>query len=905
MICNYVDSDIVNNQKFATNLPQASKFVETFIGQDKNGPYILTWKNIIINFNNSFNVLVDNQRLASFDYDINSEKGEIHFKKPLRKNQVASVQYYFLPQYSVKNANPSQINTNNLTFTGLGLKGLSLTTVNNSNSSAAPNMVLSYNQKIGGLSANYLTDLNDINKNKNAMILGYSAGNSVNKFNVSYGKTEAGFSPYAKTFNVSEANEKSSIDGNYNFSKNTKLNFSSTSSESLTNTVANQNNVGSFNYSPNNKINFDLNYNSSDNTDAKNIRTASNKLSGLAVVNVKNAKFTFTDLKNSNIVNNAETINNQSNFSFDTSNLNFTSKNEYKQDSKNGFSDIKVDSLTTKTKIAGGNFVSNYNKLSSNINGKIVDSSNLTYGFNYSPNKSGFGGIKFSSSQNNDSLGNNNENMNYQSSFVLKNFQYSTNQNKTMLNSVNKINVDEEKLIIAANPTKNIPILKFESVDDIKRNDKGILIGKSYDLATIKTINNKSVLNYQVGNVINVISDDKQIETIVNSANINVPFGRANFFTELASNVINENDASTKNDVNKFSFNLTPNKKIPGISIEKSINSLENNNLSSDDDTNKYKINGSIGQISIATYLNQNSQDKNKNNFADIVEQGVNIDLSGKFKFNINQIQNDTSFTNEQKRSISLNYNANKNINLNLTQSKNQLSNADQLFDNIHDNYLELNYNRTNTLIKTGYKTISSFNNKTEIFKYHAKFDVSKNLAHIDSLVELRDSTDQNSAAVKDTSITKLSFNPIKNISLSGAYELNPYDAAKPNILTPLEKRTYGLTAKVGNFTVLGSYSDLEHLPGTSADIISKNGGFNYISETGYKLNYRDSFFGEYKEQFFNGMSIKGNSIFTLGYNIKNNLNKSLSFSASSSKSYNNIVQNNDIRADFKYVIKY
>ena len=911
LLCN--SSNIDNNfdfgmtkQKIATNLPEPTQFIETFLGQDKNGPYVLTWKNIIINTNNSFLVFVDNQRLTMLEYDIDSSKGEINFKKPLKKNQVARIQYHYLIQYSSKNANPSQVSVNNFTFKSLGLKGLNLTALNNSNSSAAPDMVLSYNQKIGALSANYLTDLNDIsNRNKQAITLGYSVGNTINKFNVSYGKTDTGFSPYAKSFNLLDSSEKNSLYADYGLSKTSKINIYRTSFKSLNSIVENENNVASLSVNPNKKFNLNFNFANSDNTDIKNIRTKNDSSSSVGNFDLGIFKVSFSDSKNDSTINNSQTINNLTNISINTNQLNFNSKEEFKKDTKSGFTNIKTDSISLNSKISGGNFTSNYSVVSANINGKQNETNSFVYGLNFGSNKNGFGGFKYNSLQINDSLGNVSENAILQTSISQQNFIYSTNQNKLITNDKEKVNLDDEKFIIFAKPSKNIPVLKFESIDDVKRNDKGVLNGKNFDILTFKTINNNNIFNYQFGNITSVISDDKKIDTLVNSGNLTIPVGKASLYSEFASNSIYENSITSKNDLNKISFVIPAYKSMPGFEIEKSNNIIDINNIATDNSLNKLKLIGKVGQFNVSSYKTQNTVDKNNLNINDIDEQGILLGIPGKIQLTLNQTSNETPTTEDQNKSVSLSLNANKNVNINFTQSKSDSSLAGESIKNIDDNNYEINYSKANTYLQTGFKSINSSTNRIDVVKYRARLGSPNSLAIIDSHVELRESTDDNLNLNKDTSITKFSLNPIKNISLTGAYELNPMDSSKPNLLIPIEKRTYGLSARFGNFTVSGTYSNLEHLVGTSADIISKNGGFNFSSETGYKLNYKNSLYGEYKEQFLSGNSFKGNSIFTLGYNIQKDNNKSLSFSASASKNYNNLMQNNDLKADLKYTFKF
>jgi len=206
---------------------------------------------------------------------------------------------------------------------------------------------------------------------------------------------------------------------------------------------------------------------------------------------------------------------------------------------------------------------------------------------------------------------------------------------------------------------------------------------------------------------------------------------------------------------------------MPGFEIEKSNNIIDVNNVATDNSLNKLKLIGKVGQFNVSTYKTQNTVDKNNLNINDIDEQGILLGIPGKIQLTLNQTSNETPTTEDQNKSVSLSLNANKNVNINFTQSKSDSSLAGESIKNIDDNNYEINYSKANTYLQTGFKSINSSTNRIDVVKYRARLGSPNSLAIIDSHVELRESTDDNLNLNKDTSITKFSLNPIKNISLT------------------------------------------------------------------------------------------------------------------------------------------
>jgi hypothetical protein len=182
-----------------------------------------------------------------------------------------------------------------------------------------------------------------------------------------------------------------------------------------------------------------------------------------------------------------------------------------------------------------------------------------------------------------------------------------------------------------------------------------------------------------------------------------------------------------------------------------------------------------------------------------------------------------------------------------------------------------------------------------------------KTLLKVDSFVRMRESTSKDVILNRDTTQTSINLNTSKNFKVAGTYVLNPDDPTKPGQTIPFEKRTFGMDMSFGKLTLNGSYSALEHLPGTPADVITKNGGFNLLGESGIKLGYKagsSNFYSEYKDQFFYGTNLKGMSTYTIGFSQQNNrFNFSINGTAIQNKNNSGYIQ--DYRAEAKLGVKF
>lgn len=89
-----------------TNIVAAAKAFDVFVGQNKTGPYELSWKKILAD---GVVIVVDGATLAPANYAVDAEKGIITFKNSLRQGVVVRVDYTYDNGVATRNTNPASV----------------------------------------------------------------------------------------------------------------------------------------------------------------------------------------------------------------------------------------------------------------------------------------------------------------------------------------------------------------------------------------------------------------------------------------------------------------------------------------------------------------------------------------------------------------------------------------------------------------------------------------------------------------------------------------------------------------------------------------------------------------------------------------------------------------------------
>lgn len=898
----------------ASNIAAPLKHIDSFMGQEKRGPYVLSWRNIV----SPISVYVDNNLVPAFQYTVDLAKGEINFNNNIKKNQIVNVQFGYYPEMAIKNANPSQIDPFKIKLATLGFNNLNLITANNSNSNLAPSMILNINNRIGGFTSNYfINPTGNKLESQNAMQLGYKASSTRSNFIANYEKSDKGFSTFAKSVGVIDSAERSNIAGDFSPNNRTKISFQNNEMNSLNSSLRNSNNNASINFNGGkNSPVFNYTISSVNNTDAKNIESSNTNKQGNFISNLGQLNLSFKTSSADSINNNIRTLNNQDNLSLSLNQLKFNKIDEHKIDPKTGEIKSSVNSIGYNTKVLGGSF--SYASNDSNVltTAKSYVNNFDNYSLNFNSNKSGFSGanLNFVENKTRDSFGNIiNVNTN-KIGFGYDKFNFSTNIVETNANGVIKKDVIENKITYNASFNKNTPI-NFIKNDNIRRNDKGVLVGASSDITEFKTNYMGASFVLTSGFTQNYQPDGKTNKTDTNSGVVNFKIGNSNISSSLTKNeIINPDSTVTSQDVNRVSYVLPAAKSMPSIEVErKNIFSStgENINFASDD---KLKLSHAFGSSKIVASTSVSYNQNNSNKINDVTNNNLSFSTglnkkSGNLLVNYNNTNNSMPDKDENQLSLGFILSPNKNLSVASEQIESKIVQSGGYALNVmNTSKYSINYSMPNATLASVFNFVETPSLVSEIVDYKAAVGTDKTFIKLDTSIRMRESNNEVVSLNNDTTTTSIALKPFKNINLSGTYMLNPEITGKQNVVEPVSKRTYNMTSKLGNLNLTGFYTDTYHLPGTSPEIIAKAGNFNRYNETGMKLGYNFgglNFNGEYKNQSFFGSNDKNINMYSFGLNKKRGERLDLSLSGTLMQNKFNANSINDYKAEAKLNYKF
>lgn len=183
--------------KYATNLALPTMADDTFLGQEKPGPYILTWRNFQSGVGNPVQVFLDGKLLGAGSYTLDVAKGELVFQLPIKRTQLVRVRYGYYLGIAQKNPNATPAAPLTVSLAALGIANLSMTALPTADTNG-PRMVLNLGSKSqlfgGGFTSqlNFAPDAggqgttNGVAADKLGMKLGYGAGNAKNGVDLSF-----------------------------------------------------------------------------------------------------------------------------------------------------------------------------------------------------------------------------------------------------------------------------------------------------------------------------------------------------------------------------------------------------------------------------------------------------------------------------------------------------------------------------------------------------------------------------------------------------------------------------------------------------------------------------------------------------------------------------------------------
>jgi len=241
----------IPKSRSATNIAAPNQGEDSFTGQDKPGPYVLTYRKFLFGPGYPVWVYVDGRRLNGAEYTLDTAKGEITFAAPLKRSQLAKVQYGYYPDMVERNANPSLSSPLQLTLASLNFGEVKMSAVNGVNGSATPRIVLglSSNRRTmgGGLTSQFLLAPDQLAKGEGnaveqaAVKLGYKGGDAKNGLDLGFQRGGRDFaSSVGRNFGAGDAVQNLNFGGRLNPNATTSLSYNRVDNRALTGTAGTQ-----------------------------------------------------------------------------------------------------------------------------------------------------------------------------------------------------------------------------------------------------------------------------------------------------------------------------------------------------------------------------------------------------------------------------------------------------------------------------------------------------------------------------------------------------------------------------------------------------------------------------------------------------------------------------------------
>ncbi len=183
--------------RYATNLAPPTVADDTFLGQDKPGPYILTWRDFQSGIGNPVQIFVDGKLLNTGAYTLDVVKGELTFQAPIKRTQLIRAHYGYYLGIAQKNPNATPAAPLTVSLAALGLSNLSMTAMPTADTNG-PRMVLNLGSKSQLLGGGFTSQLNfapdaggqgttgGVGSDKLGVKLGYAAGNAQNGLDLNF-----------------------------------------------------------------------------------------------------------------------------------------------------------------------------------------------------------------------------------------------------------------------------------------------------------------------------------------------------------------------------------------------------------------------------------------------------------------------------------------------------------------------------------------------------------------------------------------------------------------------------------------------------------------------------------------------------------------------------------------------
>ncbi|MFM2223395.1 MAG: hypothetical protein RLZZ78_1652, partial [Armatimonadota bacterium] len=231
-----------------SNLAPPSQMSDAFLGQDKKGPYVLSYRNFLFGPGQPVWVTIDNVPQRTASYVLDTKTGEITFDRVIKRAEVIRVSYGYYPESSQRNANPSQAAPLTFRLAALGMGNLNMTTFTGGTGDNMPRLVLGYAGKQNVMGGGLSTDFyfapetaapggvagKSAAENLAGVKLGYKGGDAKNGVDFGFQRGGKQFAPqFGKTFGMTDALQALNFGGRMTPTNNANLSFNHSDSRNL------------------------------------------------------------------------------------------------------------------------------------------------------------------------------------------------------------------------------------------------------------------------------------------------------------------------------------------------------------------------------------------------------------------------------------------------------------------------------------------------------------------------------------------------------------------------------------------------------------------------------------------------------------------------------------------------
>lgn len=961
----------------ATNLAAPTQGGDSFLGQDRTGPYVLTYRKFLYGPGFPVWVVVDGRRLNGAEYTVDAAKGEVSFATPIKRGQLVRVSYGYYPEMVERNPNPALAAPLTFNLTSLGLGDVKLSAVNGVNGGTTPSLVLGVGRQSrllgGGLTTQFLLSPDRMATadggpavEQGSVKLGYTGGTAKNGVDVGFQRAGRAFSQgVGRNFGQGDAVQNLNVGGRLNPNANTSLSYNKVDNRNLLGRAGTQQeNVALRLAGGKGRPALDFARADAFTTDAKGVTTGS-------ATDRASLGGTFGALDLAYKTSKVETaVANQARRGVVTQDilsanvpagkggrpaLGFTRTEDGKVDVAGNRTDTVTDVGNVAGKVGATAFQLRNTRTETQLPGNQRTTGEQQFASFALPGS----GKPFRPALNYtriddakvDTAGNRTEAATDQGDlsgrFGIADVVAKFNRTDTTRATGRAGLVEQQNIGVKVAQGKQ-PALGFQRTGDVKIDAAGTRLGTVTDRIDYAT--KFAAFDLAVQSVETDVATPDRNRTRGSQDNVSLKYaakGAPSVAFSVAGDDKRVNDGSWFGATNqRFSLDHRLGPVLVGLNYldadvvardqrragggigtlrlatapKGNSPTLDFQRQSGDTiDPNAQRTGILADQLGIAARLAGNgvkatarqsfTEQENPLDSAVGRENAFTVDRSGKRSSAAVTVTNGLVQTGRQtdaRQGVALTFKPMPSLAIGFGQNEQAITPAGATDPN---RVVTTQTTSAEVLPIPGTRFYGARTANTDgvarsgINDLAAKFGTDKTVIKLEGSVRDRYNSSRAPVANADTAAAAFQVRPVSFLTVTGNYTLNPEDPKKPGAVTPIERREYGVKARLGTFELGGTYAANELLPGTPADVLAKAGGAPNYGEMGLTLGMRfganSQLTGGYKDTFFSGGAApKGLATYTLGFT--HNLGARFNFSLNGSFQNNRAILDPVARTDYK-----